>query len=166
MQKATTIVIFLLLSAKALSQDLSIYSFVRTPKLVDYQFGNAAPNLTQAVSIGFGMIHKKKFLELGTFLTEGDVHGYYTFFGLNIQKVEVANTIGINTNWFSEITNVPIQQENNDSAWIYTTGLCLFPNKQFQRFNIGIPLCLGLAYDEEDLYLNSRFIINLAYTLR
>lgn len=145
------------------AQRIKTYLFTRTPQLVNYQFERSETTYSHGLSAGIGFIHKSNFLELGSFIFEGDSYGYYSFFGRSLKSTELVSHVTLQTNWYGEVTRMPSQQEQKDASWIFTSGLCLFPNVQLKRVNIGIPLCLGLAYQEKDFYLNSRFILNLSY---
>ncbi len=147
------------------AQQLRAYLFTRAPQLVNYQFKTGSTSYSQGLSMGVGFTKNTGFLELGSFIFEGNSYGYYIFFGSTMKTTELGNTIKLNTNWFGEISHLPSQTEQSDQLWIYTAGACLFPNVQLQRFNLGLPLCLGLAYQEKELYLNTRFILNFSFLL-
>jgi len=164
MQKVFVLILTISLSQSIFGQDTGMYLFARSPQLVNYNFEKSESTFSQGVSGGIGVTHKALFLELGSYILEGDSYGYYTFFGSGVNTIELGNSINLNTNVFGEVTNIPSQSEQ-DESWIFTGGICLFPNAQIQRFNIGIPLCLGLAYQDESLYLNSRFILNLSFSI-
>ena len=70
----------------------------------------------------------------------------------------------LHTNWFGEVTFVTEQNQYPD-FFIYTSGVCLFLNQHFEWGSIGIPLCLGLAYSDETISLNTRTILNLSLNL-
>ena len=154
------------ISQFAFGQEIGIYIFTRSPQLVNYSFKNTETTFSQGVSAGIGLTHKNLFLELASFILNGDSYGHYSFFGTIVNSSELSKSIKLNTNIFGEVTNIPSQSEQLESSWIYTSGVCFFPNAQFQRFNIGIPLCLGLAYQDGFMYLNSRFILNLSYSIQ
>lgn len=71
----------------------------------------------------------------------------------------------LTTNWYGEVTRLPVQKEQEKPLWIYTVGISLFPNVQFQKLNFGIPIGFGRAYDGSDWMLNSRWIFNLSYQI-
>ncbi len=154
------------ISQFAFGQEFGIYVFARSPQLVNYSFKNAESTFSQGVSAGIGLTHKNLFLELGSFILEGNSYGHYSFFGTSVNSSELSKSIRLNTNIFGEVTNIPSQSEQSQSSWIYTSGVCFFPNAQIQRLNIGIPLCIGLAYQDESIFLNSRFILNLSYSIK
>ncbi len=141
------------------------YAFVRTPQSVNYQLRSSELSYGQGVSMGLGITHQNKFLELGSFISEGDDHGYYSFFGSVLQVAELGSTVKLNTNWFGEVTYLPVRRERDQAEWIYSGGLCLFPNVQLKQVNIGMPLCFGLAGQKSTLSFNSRFMVNLSYRL-
>lgn len=145
------------------AQEVDVYAFARTPQLANYQLRQSEVSYSQGVSAGLGITHQNKFLELGSFIFDGNTHGYYAFFGSVLKSTELGSVTSLNTNWFGETTYLPVQQEEDQATWIYTGGLCLFPNVQLQQVNIGVPLCFGLAYQRKSIALNSRFILNLSY---
>lgn len=162
------VLLFLILSLGSLlsfsqSESIGAYGFVRIPHFVNYQFKSSEISYVQAISTGIGIYHKAKFLELGTFINEGDTYGFYTFFGSNLKSNDLGNSFKINTNWFGEVTNIPNQNERTSSTWIITSGVCIFPNIQIQKMNIGIPICFGLAHSNGNLSFDSRLILNLSF---
>lgn len=160
------ILIFLVFSSQfADAQQLETYVFARTSQIVNFRLSQPDANYTQGLSMGVGLTHSAHILELGTFIFDGNSYGYYSFFGSTLKAAALADILNLNTNWFGEVTHLPEQGEGKDVTWIYTGGICLFPNVQLNRLNIGITLCMGLGYQEKELYLNSRFILNLAYLL-
>lgn len=166
MQKITLLIITFLLSQSAFGQKIGVYVFTRSPQLVNYSFKNSESTYSQGVSAGVGLTYKTLFLEFGSFILEGDSYGHYSFFGTSVNSSELTNSIRLNTNIFGEVANIPFQSEQPESSWIFTSGVCFFPNAQIQRLNIGIPLCFGLAYQDKATYLNSRFILNLSYSIK
>ncbi len=166
MRKITLLILTILLSQSAFGQKVGVYVFTRSPQLVNYSFKNAESTFSQGVSAGVGLTYKTLFMEFGSFILEGDSYGHYSFFGTSVNSSELTKAIRLNTNIFGEVTNIPTQLEQPGSSWIFTSGICLFPNAQIQRLNIGIPLCLGLAYQDKSTYLNSRFILNLSYSIK
>jgi len=167
MQKVIFTLILIISSSQfSFGQEVVLYVFSRSPQLVNYNFQNAKSSFSQGISTGVGLTHKSLFLELGTFILEGDSYGHYSFFGGGLSHIELGNSVNLNTNVFGEVTNLPSQAEQPTSSWIFTSGVCFFPNAQFKRLNIGIPLCIGLAYQDKSMYLNSRFILNLSYSIK
>lgn len=154
------------ISTLSFGQDTGLYLFTRSPQLVSYSFKNTEPTFSQGVSAGLGITHQSFFLELGSFILEGNSYGHYSFFGKNLSSSTLSPAVRIHTNVFGEVTNIPFQTEQVQSSWIYTSGFCFFPNAQIQHWNIGIPLCIGLAYQEKSMHLNSRFILNLSYSIK
>ena len=167
MQRLTfTLILTISISQFASGQEIGLYAFTRSPQLVNYSFKNAEANFSQGISAGVGLTYGTLFLEVGSFILEGNSYGHYSFFGTGVNYLELANSININTNLFGEITSIPSQSEQTESSLIFTSGACFFPNAQIQRLNIGIPLCIGLAYQNSSFYLNSRFILNLSYSIK
>lgn len=166
MQKVSLLLLVLVMNCSAFGQKVGSYAFARTPQLVNYNFKSSEASYSQGVSMGLGLTHQSVFMEAGAFILNGDDHGYYTFFGTAMSSVQLVEPFRLNTNLFGEITTLPGQSEQSADTWIFTSGICLFPNIQVQRLNIGIPLCLGLAYQDRDIYLNHRFILNLAFSLK
>lgn len=153
------------ISPFAFGQEIGLYIFTRSPQFVDYSFKNAESTFSQGVSAGIGLTYKTVFLELGSFILEGNSYGHYSFFGSTVNSLELGKSINLNTNIFGEVTNLPSQSEQPKSSWICTGGVCFFPNAQLKRLNIGIPLCIGVAYQDNFVSLNSRFILNLSYSI-
>ena len=158
------LVILLTIPRMGLSQDLASNLFVRTPQVFNYNFNDNGASYSPVLSIGAGLSHRSKFIELATYISEDETYGYYTFFGTTIKTEELSANLKLNTNWFGEITYVPRQNQNMDSL-IYTSGICFFLNHSFDWGSIGIPLCLGFAYSEETISLNARTILNLSLNL-
>lgn len=146
------------------AQEIHTNVFIRTPHIVNYNAGSNALTYSPLVSIGAGLSHKKKFMELATFMGDDDTYGFYTFFGTVLHKKDLGQKIGLNTNWFGEITYVPPQNMVSEQV-IYTSGVCVFPNWSHPWGAIGIPICLGLGYAENEISLNTRFIVNLSINL-
>ena len=162
-----TAALLLLIGAfyQASGQQMHMYAFARTPQLANYNFSNESATYSEGVSAGVGIYRKSLFLEVATFIFDGDTYGYYTFFGTTVKSNEIAPSIYLNTNVFGEVTTLPSQSDIDDPLWIYTSGVCFMPNVQVQKLNVGIALCSGLAYQEESFSLNNRFILNLAFTI-
>ena len=165
MNKLTISILILFSFQFADAQELGAYAFARTPQIVNFQFSQADVRYSQGLSVGLGLTHKAHFLELGTFIFEGDSYGYYSFFGSTLKSTTIGDIVHLNTNWFGEVTHLPVQGESKNASWVYTGGVCLFPNVQLNKVNVGIPMCLGLAYQEKEYYLNNRFMLNLSYRL-
>lgn len=146
------------------AQDLKSNLFLRTPQVVNYNFTGNDISYTPVLSIGAGLSHKSKFIELATFISDDDVYGYYTFFGTTIKTKDLDSNWKLHTNWFGEVTYVPEQKFGSD-AFTYTTGLCFFLNYSFDWGAIGFPLCVGAAYSKNTLSLNTRTILNLSISL-
>lgn len=114
--------------------------------------------------MGVGISHKLKFIELATFMSDEDIYGFYTFFGTTLTKKEIGGNWNLFTNWFGEITYTPTQ-DLNASSFIYTSGICFFLNQSFNWGSFGIPLCLGIAYNDKNISLNTRTIFNLSINI-
>lgn len=124
--------LFLLLLAYALplvvlGQELKSNLFLRTPQVVNYNLHTKLVNYTPVISVGAGLSHRSKFLELATFIGDNDSYGYYTFFGTTLKTTELQPQLQLNTNWFGEVTYVP-EQTQNPSSFTYTTGVFFFLN--------------------------------------
>ncbi|MGD1892253.1 MAG: hypothetical protein ACFB15_16900 [Cyclobacteriaceae bacterium] len=153
------------LCADVFGQKVGTYVFARTPQLMNYNFESKQATYTQGISAGVGLYHKSKFLELATFIFDGNSYGYYTFFGTTLKSTDLGKSFKLNTNWFGEITTLPSQPEISNPTWIYTSGICLLPNVQIQKLNVGVAICSGIAYQDEAFSFNNRFIFNLSYSL-
>lgn len=138
--------------------------FVRTPQIVNYNFSSNEIGYSPFVSVGAGLSHKSKFMELATFISEADTYGFYTFFGTTLNTKPLSANLKLFTNWFGEVTYVPTQGEDSN-YFMYTTGTCYFLNHSFDWGSIGIPLCLGVAYGKDEFSLNTRIILNLSINL-
>lgn len=147
-----------------MGQDLQSNLFLRTPQVVNYNFTQNEISYSPVISIGVGISHQSKFIELATFISDDDVFGFYTFFGTTLKTKDLGDRWKLHTNWFGEISYVPEQQSGAD-AFTYTTGLCFFLNYSFDWGSIGFPLCVGTAYSQNTISLNTRTILNLSITL-
>lgn len=157
------IILLTITSVLALSgyaQDIHANIFVRTPQVLNYRINNEV-TYTPVISTGVGFAHKSKFIELATYIDQSDAYGFYTFFGATLISERVAQSLTLATNCFGEISYFPSQTAGKES-FTYTSGICYFPNFNINHMNIGIPLCLGLAYNNDALSINSRVILNVA----
>lgn len=146
--------------AQALSPNL----FVRTPQVVNYNINQREVSYSPVISIGAGVSRGANFMELATFINDDDIYGFYTFFGTTLTSQDLKSGLHLYTNWFGEVTFVTEQDQYPD-FFIYTSGVCFFLNQHFEWGSIGIPLCLGLAYSNETISLNTRTILNLSLNL-
>lgn len=164
--KTKTIAVFLALALPAIvfGQDLKTNVFVRTPQVVNYNFEQKEINLNSVLSIGAGLSHRTSFIELATFIGDSDIYGFYTFFGKTLKTQELGQNWNLYTNWFGEFTYIP-NQKNTSDIFISTSGLCFFLNYGFDWGSIGLPLCIGAAYSQETISLNTRAIINVSIQL-
>jgi hypothetical protein len=153
--------LLILLPFFGIGQDLKSNLFLRTPQVVNYNFTQNEISYTPVISVGAGLSHKSKFIELATFISDGDVYGYYTFFGTTLKTKDLDTNWKLHTNWFGEVAYIPEQQSNAD-AFTYTTGLCFFLNYSFDWGSIGFPFCVGAAYSTNTISLNTRTILNLS----
>ena len=147
-----------------IGQELKANLFLRTPQVVNYNFNQNQIAYNPVVSIGAGLSHKTKFFELGTFVSDDDIFGFYTFFGKTLITKEVGENWKLHTNWFGEVSYVPGQFLGTDS-FTYTTGVCFFLNYSFEWGSIGFPLCIGAGYSDKTISLNTRTILNLSLNL-
>ena len=160
------LILILSIAPRAYGQEIGMHVFTRSPQLVNYRFKNAESTFSQGVSADVGLTCQTLFLEIGSFILEGNSYGHYSFFGARVNSLALGHSISLHTNTFGEVTNLPAQSEQPQSSWIYTSGVCLFPHAQIQRLSIGVPLCIGLAYQVKLMYLNSRFMLNLSYSIK
>lgn len=158
---------FLLIAFTQISfgQKLGTYLFARVPHSVSCNFKTLETTYLQGVSTGIGVYHRAKFLELGTFMAQGNNYGFYSFFGTTIKSRDFDPSFRFNTSWFGEVTNMPPQAEQPDDLWILAGGLSFSPSIQLDRFTIGLPLGLGLAYREQSLSLNGRYLLNMSFAI-
>ena len=147
-----------------MGQDLKSNLFLRTPQVVNYNFTQNKISYSPVISIGAGLSHQSKFIELATFISDDDLFGFYTFFGTTLSTKDLDSNWKLHTNWFGEISYVP-EQPSGVEAFTYTTGLCFFLNYSFDWGSIGFPLCVGAAYSHNTISLNTRTILNLSILL-
>jgi len=147
-----------------IGQELKSNLFLRTPQVVNYNFNQNEIGYNPVISIGTGLSHKSKFIELATFIGDNDIYGFYTFFGTTLKTKELGGNWKLHTNWFGEVTYVPKQSLDSDS-FTYTAGLCFFLNYSFDWGSIGLPLCVGVAYNQKNISLNTRTILNISLNL-
>lgn len=145
-------------------QELKSNLFLRTPQVVNYNFNQNEIAYSPVISIGAGLSRKSRFIELATFIDNNNVYGFYTFFGTTLKTKELGGNWKLHTNWFGEVTYVPKQLLDSDS-FTYTTGLCYFLNYSFDWGSIGLPLCVGVAYNQKKISLNTRTILNISLNL-
>ena len=148
----------------AIGQELKSNLFLRTPQVINYNFNQEKISYNPVVSIGLGLSHKSNFIELATFINDNNIYGFYTFFGTTLNTKELNKNLNFHTNWFGEVTYVP-KQSLESGSFTYTTGLCFFLNYGFDWGSIGIPLCIGVAYNQNSINLNTRTILNLSLNL-
>ena len=159
-----TLFLLAALPSIGIGQELRSNLFLRTPQVVNYNFNQNQIAYSPVISIGSGLSHKSKFIELATFIGDNDVYGFYTFFGTTLKTKELKGNWNLNTNWFGEVSYVPGQFLGTDS-FTYTSGVCFFLNYSFEWGSIGLPLCIGAAYNDKTVSLNTRTIFNLSLNL-
>ena len=160
-----TLFVIALLPLSGTSQKVSTNLFLRTPQIVNYNFNQEKISYSSVMSVGIGFSHKRKFIELATFIDRNDIYGFYTFFGLNLKSKELSGNLNLYTNWFGEVLYVPTQSSLDSDVFVHTTGLCFFLNYGFDWGGIGLPLCIGAAYSQENFSLNTRAILNISLNL-
>lgn len=159
-----TLLAIVLLPLAGNGQNIKSNLFLRTPQIVNYNFNQEQISYNPVMSIGMGFSHKRKFIELATFIDGNDIYGFYTFFGLNLKSKELSENLNLYTNWFGEVIYLPKQSIGSD-AFVHTTGLCFFLNYGFDWGGIGLPLCIGGAYSQNTFSLNTRAILNISLNL-
>lgn len=164
LQKLLKLVLIGLVPMMTIGQELKTNLFLRTPQVVNYNLTNNEIGYNPIISIGAGLSHKSKFIELATFLSADDVYGFYTFFGTTLKKKPLGEHWNFFANWFGEITYLPEQTIGSDS-FTYTSGLCFFLNYSFDWGSLGFPLCVGMAYNQRTISLNTRAILNISIPL-
>ena len=165
MQKYYLAFISLCFSSLAMAQSVHYNWFIRTPQVVNFNFSSSKINYSPVVSTGFGVSHRLKYLELATFISQNNSYGYYTFFGSTLKSKNLDENWKLNINWFGELTFVP-QQSDLQNSFTETAGLCFFINHPYKWGNIGIPLCIGVAYNQGTFSLNNRTILNLSIPIK
>lgn len=154
-------ILILALSHTGFTQALKTNLFVRIPHVVNYNMHQGEINYASVISIGAGLLYNTKFIELATFINDDDVYGFYTFFGKTLKSKNLGTNWDLNTNWFGEVTYVPRQSSVSDS-FTYTSGLCFFLNYSFDWGSIGLPFCIGTAYSQQTISINTRTILNVS----
>lgn len=149
--------------SKVQAQELGMYAFSRKAELVNHSFKSQKTTYIDGVSAGLGLYKESLFVELGAILLEGNAHAIYTYFGKTIKTVDLGNSIRVNSSLFGQVDNVPVP--NAKDAWIYTTGVAVYPNVQIKNINIGLALTTGLAHQDKEVVWNSRMVLNMMYTL-
>lgn len=163
-RKVLTTILLSSLPVFGIGQELKPNLFLRTPQVVNYNFNQNEIGYSPVISIGAGLSHKSKFIELATFISDNDIYGFYTFFGTTLNTKPLGGNWNLFTNWFGEVTYIPEQSLGSDS-FTYTSGVCFFLNYSFKWGSIGFPLCVGAAYSENTISLNTRTILNLSLSL-
>lgn len=164
--KKTIVLVFVLFTVlEGNCQKIQTNYFIRTANVANFNFTSRSNYYTPALATGFGFSHKSKFIELASFVNKDDNLGLFTFFGSTLHTKSLDEDWKLHTNWFGELTYLPQQNNNNRSVWINTAGLCFFLNRGYKWGAIGIPLCIGGAYSENTLSLNTRAILNLSFNL-
>jgi hypothetical protein len=146
------------------SQQIRSTYFVRTANIANINLTTRSTYYTPALATGFGFSHKSKFIEVACFINKEDDFGLFTFFGSTLHTKPLDENWKLHTNWFGELTYFP-EQKNSQAVWISTMGLCFFLNRNYRWGSIGIPICIGVAYSESTLSLNTRAILNLSFNL-
>lgn len=163
--KKTILVLFILFSVlEGYSQKIQTNYFIRMANVVNFNLSKRSNYYTPALATGFGLGHKSKFIEFAGFENKEDNWGLFTFFGSNIHTKNLDEDWKLHTNWFGELTYFP-QQKNNQNVWVNTGGVCFFLNRANNWGFIGIPLCVGGAYSQKSISLNTRAILNLSFNL-
>ncbi len=158
--KQTILTLILVIPFLGNAQEITPYLFTRVPHVVNYNFTQESISYSPIQSIGVGILHKAKFIELAPFITDDDIYGFYSFFGVTLKSKELGENINLYTNWFGDVNYIPNQ---GIEAVTYTSGICVFPNFGFKWGSVGVPICIGLAYGQKTLSLNSRTILNLSF---
>lgn len=161
-KKVLATILLPLLPIIGIGQELKSNLFLRIPQVVNYNFNQNEIDYSPLISIGAGLSHKSKFIELATFIADNDIYGFYTFFGTTLKTKELGGNWKLHTNWIGEITYVSKQSLD---SFTYTTGICYFLNYSFDWGSIGLPLCMGIAYNKKNISLNTRTILNISLNL-
>jgi hypothetical protein len=146
------------------AQEFKSNLFLRTPQVVNYNMNLSEVSYSPVISIGTGLSHKSKFIELATFINDDEIYGFYTFFGTTLKSKELKTDLNLHINWFGEVTFFPEQYQISD-FFTYTTGICFFLNHSYEWGSIGIPLCVGVALNKKTISLNTRTIFNISLNL-
>ncbi|MEM8525204.1 MAG: hypothetical protein AAGG68_11190 [Bacteroidota bacterium] len=169
MKKVTYTILSLLtialLPLSGTAQKVNTNVFLRAPQVINYDFTQEQVNYNSVMSVGMGFSHKRKFIELATFIDRNDIYGFYTFFGLNLKSKALSDNLNLYTNWFGEVLYVPTQSSLDSDVLVYTSGVCFFLNYGFDWGGIGLPLCIGGAYSQKNFSLNTRAILNIYLNL-
>ncbi|MCA0363037.1 MAG: hypothetical protein LCH67_03280 [Bacteroidetes bacterium] len=163
-KKTITILFILFSTLEGKSQKIITNYFIRMANVANFNLTNKSTYYTPALATGFGFSHKSKFIEIASFVNKDDNLGLFTFFGSTLHTKTLDENWKLHTNWFGETTYFP-EQKNNQSVWINTVGMCFFLNRSYKWGSIGIPLCVGGAYSERTISINTRAILNLSFDL-
>jgi hypothetical protein len=144
-----------LVQAQKLSADL----FVRLPQVVNYNFTKPSISYSPLVSTGFTARYKSSFVDLGSFISNTNVVGHYTYFGSPLLSRHGLDNWLFVTNWFGEATYFPTQQEKK-SYWIQTVGISPVLVKPIHFGTFAIALTMGAAFYDGTVSLNSRILFN------
>ncbi|MEL6718789.1 MAG: hypothetical protein AAFP82_08750, partial [Bacteroidota bacterium] len=80
--------------------DLSTNLFIRAPQVVNYNFDTKEISHATVLSAGAGITHRAKFIEFATFITDENVHGFYSFFGSTLKAKSLGDNWSAYTNWY------------------------------------------------------------------
>lgn len=163
-KKAFTILIILIAVLKGNCQKIQTNYFIRTANVANFNLTKKSTYFTPALATGFGFGHKSKYIEVASFVNKEDNLGLFAFFGSTLHSNILDENWKLHTNWFGELTYFP-EQKNNQNVWINTAGLCFFLNRSSKWGSIGIPLCVGGAYSDKTISINTRAILNLSFNL-
>ncbi|MEL7146511.1 MAG: hypothetical protein AAFO69_09100 [Bacteroidota bacterium] len=154
----------LLLPSVGMCQEIKPNFFIRTPQVVNYNIQGNEITYTSIMSLGIGFSHRRKFIEVASLITDQSVWGTYTFFGSTLASRQLGGNFVLHTNWFGEITYLG-GSKLIDSPLIFTSGVCFFLNYAFEWGALGIPLCAGIALQNNTISFNTRTIFNLFINL-
>lgn len=156
----TTLLLLAILYAQTLSaQKPRLEAFIRLPQVVNIDFTANAASYTPLISAGLTGRYQKAFADIGVFMSNNDIHGYYTYFGSSLYTKSLDGEWLLVNNWFGEVTLFPGQQETKHS-WLYTAGVSPVLVRPLLWGAFAVALTLGMAYADDHISLNSRLILN------
>jgi len=85
--KAFAIAILFLVPLLTFAQEVHFHWFMRTPQVINRNMTNQQLSYSSLVSTGVGTSSNGVFTELGTYVSDGNYYGYYSFSGTTIFTV-------------------------------------------------------------------------------
>jgi hypothetical protein len=116
------------------------------------------------VSTGVGASYGRSFTQLGTFVSNESMYGFYSFSGTNLASKPLDERWALDTNLFGTFTFLPAQ-EGNTHSWTYTGGMFFYLHYSTDWGGFGFPLVLGVAYTEPSVSIITQVMFNFTVGL-